>query len=372
MNESQAEPASSPEIEASGTVIAGRYRIERLIARGGMAAVYLAHQTQLNRKVAVKILTPPSDPEELLDFQERFRLEAETLASLDHPNIVVLHDFGDLHHGRFFLAMEYIKGPRLADILKDGPLSVDRAFQLIYQVAEALRYAHKRGVIHRDLKPSNLLVTRRDDGLERVKVVDFGLVKLVESDQDITKAGLILGSPHCMAPEQIKGLPVDARTDIYALGVLLYRTLTGVYPFHGPNSAATMIAHLNAPLPRFAEAAPDREIPETVELIVRKCLARSPSDRYLDVPDLLADMLTCMELPPAFYSSQAQSNSTIRSAIRRSSMPRKARWILPVASASALVVATVLVVVSVAVTYVLTRPPVTQPVEPAHPIAAPL
>ncbi len=377
MNESHAEPTASPEVETSGTLIAGRYRIERLIARGGMAAVYLAHQVNLNRQVAIKILTPPTDPEAVQDFQTRFHLEAKTLASFDHPNIVVLYDFGELPGGRFYLAMEYIEGPRLADIVKQGPLSVERTFQLVYQVAEALRYAHRRGVIHRDLKPSNLLVTRRDDGTDRVKVVDFGLVKLVEAEQDITRAGLILGSPHCMSPEQVKGLEVDARADIYALGVLMFRCLTGTYPFHGANAAATMIAHLNDPLPRFAEVAPDRNIPDAVEQIVRRCLARSPSDRYHDVADLLADMLPCMEFPPALYASQ--SRTTLPQAPRPTS--DDTRWLVPALSLAVMVLASVLIAVALFIGYVVTRPlptlDVAAPVPPttasprSPPVAAP-
>ncbi|MEZ4318633.1 MAG: serine/threonine-protein kinase [Myxococcota bacterium] len=300
-----------------GTIIAGRYQIDRLIARGGMASVYLAHQVKLNRPVALKILTPPPDAEESAAFEERFRLEAETLAALDHTNIVILHDFGELDDGRFFLAMEFVDGPRMSDLLRDGPLDCERALQLVTQVASALRYAHKRGVVHRDLKPSNLLVKTDDDGTEQVKVVDFGLVKLTEVEQTITRAGLILGSPHCMSPEQVKGLDVDHRADIYAIGVLLFRVLTGQYPFHGSNSAATMIAHLNQEVPTIFSVAPDLVLPEGLEDIVRRCLAKTPSDRYQDTAELMADLATCMAHPPDQLRSGIQSSSTIQSAVVR-------------------------------------------------------
>ena len=240
-NPSQQPTAGRPNEPRGGSIIADRYQVDRLIARGGMAAVYLAQHIKLNRAIALKILSPPPDAEDPSSFEERFRLEAETLAQLDHPNIVTLHDYGETEDGRFFLAMEYVEGPRLSDLLREGPLPVDRALRLIIQVCAGLRYSHKKGVVHRDLKPSNLLIRTREDGEEQVKVVDFGLVKLTEADQSITRAGLILGSPHCMAPEQVKGLRVDVRTDIYAVGILLFRSLTGQYPFHGPNSAATMI-----------------------------------------------------------------------------------------------------------------------------------
>jgi len=311
--ENKGSPGSQERGEArDGTVIAGRYQVDRLIARGGMAAVYLAHHVKLNRPVALKILSPPPDAEDPGAFEERFRLEAETLASLDHTNIVILHDFGETTDGRFFLAMEYVEGPRLSDVLRDGPLSSERGLMLIMQVCAALRYAHKRGVVHRDLKPSNLLIRRREDGEERLKVVDFGLVKLTEADQSITRAGLILGSPHCMAPEQVKGLEVDHRADIYAVGVLMFRCLTGQYPFHGPNSAATMIAHLNQPIPTFFSVAPDLIAPAGLEEIVRKCLAKNPNDRYPDMQALMDDLALCMNVPPEAFRSVSQSHSTIQ------------------------------------------------------------
>lgn len=289
-----------------GTIIADRYQVDRLIARGGMAAVYLAHHVKLHRPVALKILSPPPDAEDPQSFEERFRLEAETLASLDHPNIVILHDFGETPDGRFFLAMEYVDGPRLSDLLKDGPLPAERALGLIMQVCAALRYAHKRGVVHRDLKPSNMLVRMKDNGEEQMKVVDFGLVKLTD-DQSITKAGLILGSPHCMAPEQIKGVDIDHRADIYATGVLLFRSITGTYPFHGQNSAATMIAHLNQAPPTFFSIAPDLQIPAGLEEIVRKCLEKKPDDRYADMAALMNDLAACMNMPAEQFRSVSLS-----------------------------------------------------------------
>jgi serine/threonine-protein kinase len=295
-----------------GTIIADRYQIDKLVARGGMAAVYLAHHVKLNRPVALKILSPPPDAEDSSAFEDRFRLEAETLAALDHPNIVILHDFGDLDDGRFFLAMEFIDGPRLSDVLRDGPLPCERALSLIMQVCSGLRYAHKRGVVHRDLKPSNLLIKHKDDGVEQLKVVDFGLVKLTEADQAITRAGLILGSPHCMAPEQVKGQKVDHRADIYAIGVLLFRTLTGQYPFHGPNSAATMIAHLNQPVPTFFGVAPELVVPEGLEEVVRKCLAKTAPERHQDMKALMDELAACMNVPPEQFRSVSQSQSSIQ------------------------------------------------------------
>ncbi|MFT7522035.1 MAG: serine/threonine protein kinase, partial [Kiritimatiellia bacterium] len=292
-------------------MIADRYVIERLIARGGMAAVYLASQVKLSRKVAIKILRPPPDSDESGSFHERFRLEAETLAQLNHQNIVTIYDHGDFDDDQVFLAMEFVDGKRLTDLLREGPMQVDRALNLLLQVCEALRYAHRRGVVHRDLKPSNLLITRTDDDDELLKVVDFGLVKLTEVDVTITSAGLILGSPHCMAPEQVRGLDVDARTDIYAVGVLLFRSLTGTYPFHGANSTATMIAHLNQATPTFFSVQPDLEVPDGLENVVRRCLAKNRAERFQSMEELMDALAYFLNVSPDQYRTVSRTHATL-------------------------------------------------------------
>ena len=300
--------ARSGRPERRPRIIAGRYERGSLIARGGMASVYKARHLKLNRVVALKVLTPPPDADEAHAFEERFQREGETLAQLDHPNIVTLYDFDQVPEtGDFYLAMEYIDGPRFSDLVKDGPLEHRRAVTLILQVCRGLRYAHRRGVVHRDLKPSNLLIRTLDDGTEQVKVVDFGLVKLQKDDQSITRTGLILGSPHCMSPEQVRGQPVDHRADIYAIGVLLFRTLTGRYPFHGANSAATMIAHLNTPIPDFDSVVPDHDIPPALEDVVRKCLAKTPEDRFADAQALMDALATSVGLSTDAFRSMSVS-----------------------------------------------------------------
>ena len=275
----------------------GRYRIERLIARGGMGSVYLARHMDLHRSVALKVLTPGPELDDDGRFEDRFRLEAETLASLKHDNIVTLFDYEKTADGRYYLALEYIDGPRFTDLLRQGPMAPDHVVRLILQVLRALRYAHKKGVVHRDLKPSNLLIEVDDEGEERVKVVDFGLVKVLEDDQSLTRAGLILGSPHCMSPEQIRGDEIDHRTDIYAIGVLLFRSLTGQWPFHGETSTATMIAHINNPIPRFATVAPDVAVSPALESVVRRCLAKSLERRPADAPSLMQELKVAMGDP---------------------------------------------------------------------------
>lgn len=339
-----------------------------------MAAVFLAEHIALRRRVALKILHPPPDAEESGNYAQRFRLEAETLATLDHPNIVTLYDYGEAEDSRFFLAMEYIDGPRYTDILSQGALAPDRTIQLILQVCGALRYAHKRGVIHRDLKPSNLLIRNDPEFGERVKVVDFGLVKVTEIDVSLTREGLVLGSPHCMAPEQVRGsTTIDARADIYAIGILLFRSLTGAYPFHAATSTATMVAHLNEPIPSFASVAPGLVISPRLEPIVRKCLAKSPADRYADVAALMDELTRAVG-----YSPDLETQSNSRERPKAAEPPTSTTLLPPVVTAPPpppsrapfLAVAAVAALALVAVLLLLTRPWESAPAE--APVVAPI
>lgn len=346
----------------NAVVVAGRYRVERLIARGGMAAVFLAEQIALRRRVALKILHPPPDADETGNYAQRFRLEAETLATLDHPNIVTLYDYGPAEDGRFFLAMEYIEGPRYTDLIASGRLDPDRTIQLILQVCAALRYAHRHGVVHRDLKPSNLLIRNDPEAGERVKVVDFGLVKVAEIDVSLTREGLVLGSPHCMAPEQVRGSgQIDHRADIYAIGVLLFRSLTGSYPFHAATSTATMVAHLNEPIPYFTAVAPDLRVPARLEDVVRRCLAKKPEDRYPDIQALMDDLAACAGLraEPDTHTGSLQPDAPTTPPV----VERPRRWPLV-----ALVL--VLLVSISAIVLIATRTPGPAP-EAANPPVAP-
>ncbi len=307
-----------PDVDRSSPrIFAGRYQVERMIARGGMGEVYLCTDLDLRRPVALKILRAGVDTDDGGRFIERFRLEARTLATLNHTNIVTLYEYGETDDGQLFLALEYIDGPRFTDIARQGPMDPGRVLRLTMQVCRALRFAHRRGVVHRDLKPSNLLIRVDEDGEEQVKVVDFGLVKVVEDDQSLTRAGLILGSPHCMAPEQIRGLKgVDHRADIYAVGVLMFRALVGKWPFHGETSTATMIAHINQPTPSFAELNPDIALPPGLEDIVRRCLEKDPNNRYSEVAALMADLRELTGQPVTVtHSSLTLSGGSTESSI---------------------------------------------------------
>ncbi|MDG1479374.1 MAG: protein kinase [Myxococcota bacterium] len=273
----------------ANSLIANRYQIERRIARGGQASVYLARQVPLDRKVALKILTPPpgSDDEEVRTFQERFLLEARTLATLDHPNIVTVYDYGQIEPGHFYIAMEFVEGRRFSELLREGAMAPERTIRLIGQVCGALSYAHQRKVIHRDIKNSNVLIRVDHHGHEQVKVVDFGIAKLMEDDPSLTLTGVVMGSPHFMAPEQARGSEIDHRVDIYAVGVLLYCGLAGRYPFNGSSSREIVSAHLSQEVPTFSDVNPDLTLHPTLEGTVRRCLAKEPEARFQDVDTLL-------------------------------------------------------------------------------------
>ncbi len=281
-------PGSELTVEVE-RLIAGRYRIRKRLARGGQAAVYLAHQEPLDRPVALKVLVPAPDADDadVQRFQDRFLLEARTLATLVHPNIVVVHDYGEIGPGCFYIAMEYVAGKRFSDVLRERPVDRQRLLGLIHQTCAALHYAHRRGVVHRDVKNGNILVKRDESGQEVVKVVDFGIAKLIEQDPELTQVGVILGSPHFMAPEQAQGSPLDHRTDLYAVGVLLYRALINRYPFDGANSTAILTSHIIDEVPPFAEANPRIRIHPQLEALVMRCLAKRADDRYQDMGALM-------------------------------------------------------------------------------------
>ena len=267
-----------------GKIIAEKYRVLDLVAQGGMGRIYRAEQLPLGRIVALKILRPRQAFETKDDtFQKRFTLEAATCARLTHPNTVTLFDYGQITLGNrttFFMVFEFVQGRTLSDVLKaDGPFPPARALRVAGEICRSLQEAHQAGIVHRDLKPSNVMLLRRDDG-ESVKVLDFGVAKVLEDDQEnITKADSVVGSPRYMSPEQIRHLDLDGRSDIYALGVLLYLMLSGQVPFAKEGAVGTLMAHLTEPVPSIQERS-ERGVPPQVEAVVRRCLEKNPKDRY--------------------------------------------------------------------------------------------
>ncbi|MBC7174395.1 MAG: serine/threonine protein kinase, partial [Polyangiaceae bacterium] len=270
-----------------GRSINDRFEILELIARGGMGRVYKARQQPLGREVAIKVLDPRNQGDLDPEFQARFFLEASTSAKLSHPNTVTVFDYGKTDDDIYFIVMELVEGHTLAAMLKaESPLDPGRAVNIAVQIARSLREAHGIGVIHRDLKPANVLLTRHGDESDFVKVLDFGLVKKVAEDDELTQAGLFMGSPKYMAPEQIQGGDVDGRTDIYALGVILFYMLTGHVPFDRPNQVQILMAHMREAVPPIAreDGVP---VPPSLAQVVLRCLAKDATSRFADMNELI-------------------------------------------------------------------------------------
>ncbi|MGO9836177.1 MAG: serine/threonine-protein kinase [Polyangiaceae bacterium] len=274
-----------------GAVLLDRVRIVRAIARGGMGKVYLGEQTRLNRRCAVKVLDPRLVAgDDAAEFTGRFLLEASIAAKLTHPNAVAIFDYGDTPEGSCFIAMEYLEGRSLSDELRAlGRLSPERTIHVALQVGRALREAHEAGAVHRDMKPGNVFLIRRDDDDDFVKVLDFGLVKETRADggTDPAPSAQIVGSPRYMAPEQVQGKTVDARTDVYALGAMMYAMLTGRPPFERATELATMMAQVSDAPPAFATAAPDVPLSRGLEEVVMKCLSKNPDHRFASMAALV-------------------------------------------------------------------------------------
>jgi serine/threonine-protein kinase len=268
-----------------GQRVAGRYLVEHQIAKGGMGRVFLATQEPLGRKVALKVLETRHDEADPAIGEARFVKEAAALARLQHPNTVRILDYG-IWQGRLYLVMEYVDGPDLRQIFREETrLPAARVLALGKQIAGSLAEAHQLGIVHRDLKPSNILVTRRGRH-EQAKVVDFGLAKEIAPHDPVTGSDHVLGTPRYMSPEQIRGEAIDGRADLYALGILLYRGLTGQVPFTQRQAAPLLHAHLREAPPTFAEVDPALDLPPAVEWVVQTCLAKAVEDRFADAWEL--------------------------------------------------------------------------------------
>ncbi len=286
--------------------LGGRYELQTVIGGGGMAIVYKAVDTLLDRTVAVKMLRAQYAGDE--EFVNRFRQEAQSAARLSHPNIVNLYDVG-MSDGEYYIVMEYVDGPTLKDLIRDrGPLPVHEALDITEQICDALAHAHDHRIIHRDVKPHNILITQRG----QVKVTDFGIARAVTGNT-ITHHNdtSVLGSVHYFSPEQARGATVSAKSDIYSLGVVMYEMLTKKLPFSGDSPVSVALKHLRDHFVEPRELNP--LIPQSVENIILRCLVKSPDLRYADMRAVKADLLTALIHPdvPKFHVPSDAIDETI-------------------------------------------------------------
>jgi len=308
-----------------GKVFNNRYRLKEKIGSGGMADVYLADDVLLNREVAVKVLHAQyaADPA----FIQRFRYEAQAAANLNHPNIVNIYDWGN-EGDIYYLVMEYVEGRNLKQILTtEGRFMPERAAEIAAEICATLQFAHRQNLIHRDIKPHNIIITP----MGQVKVMDFGIAK-VGSGKGMTQTGTVMGTAQYISPEQAQGLPVDARSDIYSLGVVLYELLLGRVPFDDENAIAVAYKQVKeAPIPI---SLVDRTMPPALEAIVMKALAKNPENRYSSAQEMKADLLRWLEdmsinATPILAAAPVLSAEPMATAVMQSypPEPRSRDWI---------------------------------------------
>lgn len=269
-----------------GQKISDRYQIIKSIGEGGMANVYLAYDTILDRNVAVKVLRGDLANDE--KFVRRFQREALSASSLSNPNIVEVYDVGE-DNGEYYIVMEYVEGKHLKSLIKKrGKLTVPEVIDIVLQITNGLSVAHDSYIIHRDIKPQNILIM--DDGL--IKITDFGIAVAMNATQ-LTQTNSVMGSVHYLPPEQASGKGATLQSDIYSIGILMYELLTGKLPFKGENAVEIALKHLKEPMPSIRDELPD--IPQSVENIILKAAAKNPKNRYADAREMHEDLKTCLE-----------------------------------------------------------------------------
>jgi serine/threonine protein kinase len=280
--------APSPRDPLIGQVLDGRYRVESVLGEGGMGLVYKAVHVALKKPLAIKVLRPEVSKNE--QIVARFRQEAQSASAIGNQHIIDISDFGELQDGSTYFVMEFLTGRSLTGAIEEGRFTPQRVIHVAKQLCRALGAAHEIGVVHRDMKPDNVQLIERGSDKDFVKVLDFGIAKVGGGTSKLTQAGQVFGTPHYMSPEQCAGTAVDHRTDIYAVGVMLYEMATGQVPFDADNLMGILTKHLyENPIPPN-ELPPPVDVPPALEAVIMKCLEKKQEIRYQNMAELLADM----------------------------------------------------------------------------------
>jgi eukaryotic-like serine/threonine-protein kinase len=360
---------AQPEDPLIGKILDGRYEVQSSLGEGGMGTVYQVQHRALQRPFAMKVLR--RDLAREAELCTRFIQEARTAATINHPNVIQITDFGNLPEGTPYFVMEYLDGQPLSSLIKNGgPLPAARAVRLLIQVAAGIGAAHQAGIVHRDLKPDNIFVLAGAQSEDLVKLLDFGVAKVAGSAK-LTRTGMVFGSPHYMSPEQASGQPVDHRADIYALGVVMYELFTGRVPFEADTFMGVLTKHMFMAPERFVEAMGATKELGALEDITLRCLEKKPENRYSTIEELIAEVEEVvqlgtgdqLEVRPSRVSYTPRPSADFRLAdelelpaadeiqaarVRRSKQDSRYRWaVLAVGGAGLLLLASVVALVLV-------------------------
>ena len=292
-----------------GSVIAERYHVLKLLGAGGMGRVYLAEHVKMGRQCAIKVLHPAMAGD--AEAVGRFNREAANASRIDHPNVAAIYDFGETTDGLLYLAMQYIEGQTLTQILRsNGALSPLRVCGIMLQAAEGLHAAHTLGIVHRDLKPDNIMVTTDADGVDHVRVVDFGIAKSAgESGHGMTRTGIVVGTPEYMSPEQLAGEPIDGRTDLYSLALVAFNALTGDLPFPEASTGTLVVLRLTQPPRTLAEVRPEIAWPNELQAVMSRALERQPDMRQPSMRDFAHALHAAIAMMPTRQTREKRTRA---------------------------------------------------------------